>query len=205
MRGAKKHPKKRATNQMPSLDNPKHEAFALHLAKGMKQVEAYTHAGYSPNPSAASRLAASPIIVDRVDELKKEIREVMRTSVAYPSAENAESFREMGLTVEWVAEQYREIYEQSLSSGSFAAANAAVQNIQKMIENDKNAGGDDETTKVEPIKINDVTDMLVALKALSEVGQKEGKDDGDGLESMKDITPSQILATRGVSNDDDHQ
>ena len=79
---------------MPRLDNPKHEAFALNLAKSVKQIEAYALAGYSPNPSAASRLAAEPMIADRIVELQTEIRGKINTAMARP---NEETFEKPGV------------------------------------------------------------------------------------------------------------
>ena len=55
---------------MPVLSNPRHERMAQGLFKGKSQIEAYDEAGYSPNPSAASRLANDVKICERVTELQ---------------------------------------------------------------------------------------------------------------------------------------
>ena len=187
---------------MPRLENAKHEAYSLNIAKGMKQMDAYSHAGYSANPSAASRLATSPMIADRIDELKVELRKNMSKALSRPRDETAETLAEMGLTIEWVAIQYKEIYEEAVKDCSFAAANSAVQSIQKLIEADAEGGGADEAVVAPTIKISEVTDMLVAVKALAQLGQKEGD------EEMRDVTPlspQQILAAQAGSEDADHE
>jgi phage terminase small subunit len=151
---------------MPKLENPKHDEFALLLARGLKQGEAYIKAGYSENKGAASRLAASPKVQDRVEELKKEIAQKVQTAMTTVSEENWESLAEMGLTYEWVARQYQEIYEASMQAGSFSAANTAVQSIHKMVDIEKNASSGDENSKESRIS---VTDTLALLQGMKEV------------------------------------
>jgi phage terminase small subunit len=51
------------------LSNPKHEAFAQGLAKGLSATEAYVAAGYKESRSAASRLSANVNVEARVAEL----------------------------------------------------------------------------------------------------------------------------------------
>lgn len=54
---------------MPALKNPKHEAFAQALAKGIRGTEAYVSAGYKASPAAATRLSKQVKVVERVKEL----------------------------------------------------------------------------------------------------------------------------------------
>lgn len=186
--------------KMPRLDNPKHEAYALNLAKGMKQVDAYSHAGYNSNPSAASRLATAPMIADRIDELKVELRQNMSKALTRPIDEMSGTLEEMGLTIEWVATQYAHIYEEAIKDCSFAAANSAVNSIQKLIEAGADGGGAEEKQVSPTIKINEVTDMLVAVKALAQLGQEKGSSD---LRDITPLSPQQILATQtGPENAD---
>lgn len=192
---------------MPILPNPKHESFALNLAKGMKQGEAYVRAGYQGNPSAASRLASMPMIVDRVTELEKEIMARMSEVMETNSEEAAQSLAEMGLTMEWVALAYKKIYQDALKDGSYAAANSAVANIQKLIEMEKSGKNGEEEDDTPLVKLNDVTNMLAEARKLMELGQKEGNDEDDMIDvtPSPDTTPAQILATRNISNDADHE
>lgn len=54
---------------MTALGNPRHEAFAQGVAKGMTADEAYTAAGYKPNRGNAARMKANESILARIDEL----------------------------------------------------------------------------------------------------------------------------------------
>jgi len=54
---------------MPVLPDPKHEAFAQCLAKGMTSDKAYQEAGYKPNRGNATRLKANENVQARVKEL----------------------------------------------------------------------------------------------------------------------------------------
>lgn len=58
---------------MPVLKNPRHEKFALLLAEGKSQLEAYTLAGFKPHRGNASKLASENIIVERVAELQQRV------------------------------------------------------------------------------------------------------------------------------------
>lgn len=51
------------------LPNPKHEAFAQGLAKGLSASEAYVAAGYKESRSSASRLSTNANVEARVAEL----------------------------------------------------------------------------------------------------------------------------------------
>lgn len=55
------------------LENAKHEKFAEGLAEGKTNRAAYKDAGYKPCDSAASRLASSEKVKERVDELKVRV------------------------------------------------------------------------------------------------------------------------------------
>lgn len=180
---------------MPILDNPKHEEFALLLARGLKQGDAYVRAGYSENKGAASRLAKTDRICKRVEEHRKElnakIQQVMRTD---NTEEGWETLAEMGLTMNWVASSFQNIYEASMQAGSFAAANSAVSSIQKLIEMEKNANnGEDAADKQESVNIDklagilsNVTDLVKASKA-PDLSNKPLPE----IPAMKDITPDE--------------
>lgn len=57
---------------MGILSNPKHEAFAQALARGLTQEAAHAEAGYKPSRFTASRLATKDNIQQRVAELLSE-------------------------------------------------------------------------------------------------------------------------------------
>jgi phage terminase small subunit len=54
---------------MPTLTNPRHEAFAQARARGLLLDHAYEVAGFSPGHRHASRLARQPEIAERIGEL----------------------------------------------------------------------------------------------------------------------------------------
>jgi phage terminase small subunit len=54
---------------MGVLSNPKHEAFAQALARGMTADAAYAEAGYKPNRGNATTLKANQSILSRVEEI----------------------------------------------------------------------------------------------------------------------------------------
>src|SRR5262249_28661187 len=57
---------------MPALKNPRHEAFAQTLARGMSASAAYVEAGYKANRHNAAALAREKHIRTRVAELQEE-------------------------------------------------------------------------------------------------------------------------------------
>jgi phage terminase small subunit len=148
------------------LDNPKHEEFALLLARGLKQGQAYIKAGYAENKGAASRLAQSPVIQERVEQLKTELMDRVQSVIAVNTKDNVESLRELGLTMEWVAQQFKNIYTSSLQAGAFSAANTAVENIKKLIEMEKNANNEDDSKDIPRL---DMQDMLGVLDKVADI------------------------------------
>lgn len=60
---------------MGILSNPKHEAFAQGLARGLTQDAAYAEAGYKPHRGNASALRSNQNISDRVKEIMAEAAE----------------------------------------------------------------------------------------------------------------------------------
>lgn len=151
---------------MPILDNAKHEEFAVQLSRGVKQGEAYTRAGYAPNKAAASHLAASIRISDRVDELKEERLKARDTAIALVEDGDFKSLADQGFTLEWVAAQYKTIYQESLENGVYGASNTAIAGIQKLIEqeqNKKNTAPDSGANKI------DIKDMMGVLDRFTDV------------------------------------
>ena len=53
------------------LQNPKHEKFALALARGMSKENAYVEAGYKRDSGAASRLSGNVRVLARVQKLQE--------------------------------------------------------------------------------------------------------------------------------------
>jgi hypothetical protein len=57
---------------MPALKNPRHEAFAQALARGMSAAAAYGQVGFKPHRANAATLACKEHISVRVAELQEE-------------------------------------------------------------------------------------------------------------------------------------
>lgn len=183
---------------MPILSNPKHERFAHELAKGMNQTAAYTNAGYAPNAGAASRMAASPKIVDRVSEIKHEIARKMEKALTNPDDPVAVvALHEMGLTLDWCAKAYQDIYDRALDTNQLSAANTAVANIQKIIEieSSRKKSGPDDDAGGDRIK---VSDALALIREMRGIAVAETRRD------LKDVTPAQQQKEReGFAEDED--
>lgn len=67
---------------MAVLTNPRHEAFAQALAKGMSQEDAYAEAGFKPHRQNASRLMTNDDVRQRVGEIQARVAEKAEWSAA---------------------------------------------------------------------------------------------------------------------------
>jgi hypothetical protein len=56
---------------LPQLSDPRHEAFAQARARGANRSAAYAQAGYAPNRTNGSKLAAKPAVAARIAELER--------------------------------------------------------------------------------------------------------------------------------------
>ena len=177
---------------MAKLENPKHESFAGHLARGLPQAKAYVQAGYTNSPQAASRLAKHPMLIQRVEELKGEIQAKIHHAMSEPNEETFQSLKDMGLTMEWVAHAFKNIYEESLAAGQFAPANTAVTNIQKLIEierSGKNAEEDTDAPKLGGGDISAIQQVVGDIRAIAEAARDAALSEKNSNPEMVDITP----------------
>ncbi len=71
---------------MPVLKNPRHEAFAQALARGMSATAAYVEAGYKSNRHNAAALARQKHISARVAELQEEQLAIHQQATAEAAA-----------------------------------------------------------------------------------------------------------------------
>ena len=58
---------------MPVLKNPKHEAYAQAVARGINKTKAYTDAGYKYSEQSASRLSRNVQVRARIAELSVKV------------------------------------------------------------------------------------------------------------------------------------
>ena len=101
---------------MPALKNPRHERFAVELAKGCSQTEAAKRAGYKGSRFHASRLATKSNIKARVAELEARTAEKVTQITAMDRA--------------WVLEELRANLERHKETNG-AVANRALELIGK--------------------------------------------------------------------------
>jgi hypothetical protein len=65
---------------MPTLQNARHEAFALARAGGAKLEDAYEDAGFAPSATHACRLARRDDVAERIAELRHERQDASHAS-----------------------------------------------------------------------------------------------------------------------------
>jgi hypothetical protein len=116
---------------MPPLPNVKHEKYAQGLASGMKQIEAYQDAGFSPSAGNASSLAKKPHIRERVLELSEEARLKVGVTTPIPrlsTQQDGTLTPESGkITEEWLVQQLMNNIQQAQLNGKFREANTAIE------------------------------------------------------------------------------
>lgn len=146
-----------------ALPNSKHEKFAQLIAGGVKQRDAYARAGYASanNRAAASRLAKK--VAARVEELRNE--EAARIFSNMDRGAGG-AISDLGITPEWIAEQYRKILSKARAAGDFKAATDSVKNIEKMVRSETEAEGGDTPKKSGGPKV-DIESMMSILAKLA--------------------------------------
>ena len=162
---------------MPQLTNPKHEKFAYNLAKGMNKGDAYVHAGYNESAASATRLSQTPQVMKRIEEHREAMMNAAGDLLTTPNEDTATAIVDMGLSLEWCAQQYKAIASDAKKAGQFAAATAAVKNIQAIVELDGKRDSKADKDEKE----------LVALKVLD--GVSKLLEHNNNSKTMIDITP----------------
>jgi hypothetical protein len=96
---------------MPTLDNPRYEAFAQARAKGARLDDAYEDAGFVLCKGHSSRLARRPDVAERIAELRvqrnkaedispqKVIATLLRMAKAGEASQNASLLKEARLAL----------------------------------------------------------------------------------------------------------
>jgi hypothetical protein len=96
---------------MPTLGNPRYEAFAQARAKGARLDDAYEDAGFVLNKGHSSRLARRPEVAERIAELRvqrneaddispqKVIATLLRMAKAGEASQNASLLKEARLAL----------------------------------------------------------------------------------------------------------
>jgi hypothetical protein len=100
---------------MPALKNPRHEAFAQTLARGMSASAAYAEAGYKANRHNAAALAREEHIRTRVTELQEE-------QLAIHKQATAEAVANAKVTIESLISEAEAARAKAMSEKGGAAA-----------------------------------------------------------------------------------
>jgi len=188
---------------MPVLKNPKREAFAQALARGLPIRAAYVEAGYMDNKSNAKSLAGYSSIQARVLELRPELPVVidpkpLKTLRDAIEAHNRQMARtdaalltnEEPATVERLIKELELARTLAMAEGQTRAAIAATMEKAKLQGlSDGRRQADAPDNAFQPIDLSHLTDaQLAALEAifgpLAIAGSGDGDDrDGEGTES----------------------
>ena len=112
--------------------------------------------------AAASRLAKRPDVV----ELVKRIQEDAAARIFANRDGAGGTLTDLGITSEWIAEQYRIIAAKARAAGDFKAATDSVKNIEKMVRSEMEAeGGDTPKKSSAKIDLGSMMDILAKLAA----------------------------------------
>ncbi|WP_340245741.1 hypothetical protein [Sulfitobacter pontiacus] len=150
---------------MHKLKNERHDAVARLLAKDWNQVTAYRKV-YAPAGdcrAAASRLAKRPDVVELIKSIHVEEAAKIYASMGTGTAGR---IADLGITPEWIAEQYRVIAAKARASGDFKAATDSVKNIEKMVRSETEAGGGDAPKRSGGPKVS-IESMMSILSKLA--------------------------------------
>ncbi len=94
---------------MPVLKDPRHETFALNVARGQSLAQAYTGAGYSPNGArqhAHRLIVTNPDVSLRVQELRIQIsQEVSAGVIAREISDRNARIAELQARWNWLRDQ----------------------------------------------------------------------------------------------------
>jgi len=177
---------------VPALKNPKHELYARFLSEGQKQKDAYVGAGFKFNAGGASRLANSADVVARIAELKGETFGVIAkardpNNIPMEIPEDAQTLRDLGMDLLWVALQYKDIYDRAVGAFQFSPANKAIENLHKMILAEAGREDDSPSTETDKIPVRAMTEMLREIRMIGE-GKVVVVDAADVAE---DVTPKE--------------
>lgn len=152
---------------MPKLANPKHEAFAYQVAKGMGMADSYVHAGYKDSGPSATRLSKQPDVAARIEELREDFRSKAKAIADVPSEENAVALVNAGLSLDWCINEFKDIAEKAKSAGQFAPANQAVKNIQSILEIKSAKDPDNATEEKKKYSLDEIGDVAGLLAKIS--------------------------------------
>jgi phage terminase small subunit len=107
---------------MPVLPNPRHEAFAQALVRGLPATEAYGEAGYKANAGNACNLKSQQHVSKRVVELQEEQLAIHQQATVQAVADAKVTIE--SLIAEMEAARVKAMAEKGGASAAVAAATA---------------------------------------------------------------------------------
>jgi hypothetical protein len=127
-------PKREKRGRPPrALGDSRRELFCQHVASGVPVTEAYTLAGYEPNPSNPGLLRSRPEIDRRIAEIVARRAEVLgeRGLCVVQASDSAvraadRAAEKLAVTVESLLGELEEVRAGAMKEGQFSAAVAAI-------------------------------------------------------------------------------
>lgn len=172
---------------MHKLKNERHDAVARLLAKGWNQVTAYRKV-YAPDGdcrAAASRLAKRPDVVELIKAIQDE--EAARIFASMGGRSSGGSLADLGITPQWIAEQYRIVAARALAGSDFKASTDATRSLEKLVRAETQAESGD-TPKKSSAKI-DLESMMTILGKLAAAPTVKIVDDQNQPAKAAEVSP----------------
>jgi hypothetical protein len=108
---------------VPTLENPKHEAYAQARVRGLSQTAAYAEVYGAPHTSSASRLASNASLKNRISEL---LDEKAKITASIQAQAVAEAVKEVAITVSSLLGEAEQARALAMQNGQVAAAVSAI-------------------------------------------------------------------------------
>lgn len=110
----------KASSREAVLQDVRRERFAVNLSMGMSQIEAYVKAGFSRNAGAASKLAKSTLIIERIQKIMADYGDDNLITKDYSDIEYNE---------DWACQNLNELLTSAKGAQDFKEARACINDI----------------------------------------------------------------------------
>lgn len=153
---------------MPVLTNPKHEAYAQMLAKGMTQEKAYVEAGYAPNKGHAARLAGKGNVKARVTELQSKAAVKTVEAISFGAADMFKRLYKTCQAAEDAGDHKASIDGQKFILRCFGYEDSPTLTHEhvadRKLERPEQPEGEQDRAPAAPVALVDMTGALKALR-----------------------------------------
>lgn len=176
---------------MGVLSNPKHEKMARLMAQDVDPATAYERAGFTPSRGNAIILSRRPHMVDRIDELRKEMENNLKIEGEDDAPlEDEENIETIEVTRVWLLRQLTDNVVKSKKAGQFSASNKAIEMLGAYLGDmfgKNNKGPVDPTIAAALSNPKEGANALLNLAKLMEQDEEEGEE----TPSMKIVNPKE--------------